>query len=236
MTGQYRSLVTLFLRLLATKGRIVVLAALTLGMIPLAVYTGNRDLPELETWRLFQSYALGGIVPVSALVLGSSAFGDLIDDSTLVHLWLRPANRWGIVGAAWTAVVVVCAPFAIGGSVLALAVAGMPGGAIAAGALSSGLGVLAYGAVFLALGLRVRRALAWGLAYILIWEGVLANIGSGLARIALRLSTKSIAYRSFTDADVKFALGATSAAIVLLVMTGVALVSAHRWLTNAEVA
>jgi ABC-2 type transport system permease protein len=232
----FTSLVRLFLRLLATKGRIVVLTALTAGMIPLAIYTGNRDLPALETWRLFQSYALGGIVPVSALVLGSSAFGDLIDDRTLVHLWLRPANRLTIVVAAWTAVVIVCVPFAVGGSVVALIVAGMPGGAITAGALSSALGVFAYGAVFLALGLRVRRALAWGLAYILIWEGVLANVGSGLARIALRLSTKSIAYGSFADANVKFALSAATAAIVLLVVTVAALGLAHRWLTNAEVA
>ncbi len=233
--GVFRSLVALFLRLLATRGRLVVLSALTAGMIPLALYTGNRELPQLETWRLFQSYALGGIVPVSALVLGSSAFGDLIDDRTLVHLWLRPANRFVIVVAAWTAVVVVCAPFAIGGSAIALAVAGMPSGAIVAGAVSTVLGVLAYGAVFLALGLRVRRALAWGLAYILIWEGVLANVGSGLARIALRLSTKSIAFRSFADADLRFALSARAAALVLLGVTGVALGLAHRWLTNAEV-
>lgn len=234
--GVFRSLVALFLRLLATRGRLVVLSALTLGMIPLALYTGNRNLPQFETWRLFQSYALGGIVPVSALVLGSSAFGDLIDDRTLVHLWLRPANRLVIIGAAWTAVVMVCAPFAILGSAIALAVAGMPGDAIVAGALSATLGVLAYGAVFLALGLRVRRALAWGLAYILIWEGVLANVGSGLARIALRLSTKSIAYRSFADAEVRYALSAGAAAVVLLVVTAVALTLAHRWLTNAEVA
>jgi ABC-2 type transport system permease protein len=232
----YRSLVGLFLRLLATKGRLIVLAALTAGMIPLAIYTANRALPQLETWRLFQSYALGGIVPISALVLGSSAFGDLIDDRTLVHLWLRPANRWTIVGAAWSAVIIVCAPFALLGSAVTLAVAGMPSGTIASGATSAALGLLAYSAVFLALGLRVRRALAWGLAYILIWEGVLANLGSGLARIALRLSTKSIAYRSFADAEVAYALGAGTAAVVLAVVAGTALVLAHRWLTNAEVA
>jgi ABC-2 type transport system permease protein len=232
----FTSLVGLFLRLLATRGRVVVLTLLTLGMIPLAIYTGNRDLPQLDTWRLFQSYALGGIVPVSALVLGSSAFGDLIDDRTLVHLWLRPANRLVMVISAWVAVVIVCLPFSVLGSVAALAVAGMPGNAITNGALSCALGTVAYSAVFLALGLRVRRALAWGLAYILIWEGVLANVGSGLARIALRLSTKSIAYRKFADAEVDFALGVTSAVIALVVVAVGALALANRWLSNAEVA
>ena len=52
--------------------------------------------------------------------------------------------------------------------------------------------MVAYGGMFL-LGLRVKRALVWGLAYILLWEGFVASAGRSAARLAVRSwSTRSI--------------------------------------------
>ena len=234
------SLVRLFLKLLATKGRLLAMAGLTIAMLLLALITGRSDSPITDTWGLFRNFGLSGIIPIAALVMGSSAFGDLVDDRTLVHLWLRPANRSMIVGAAWTAAVLVCIPFTVVGTTASLVLAKMPSGSIAAGGFSALLGTLAYSAVFLALGLKLRRALPWGLAYILIWEGVLANAGRGLARVALSLSTRSVAFRSFHRAgettDLNFAFATTTAVIVLLVATVVFLALTLRWLKRADVA
>ena len=47
--------------------------------------------------------------------------------------------------------------------------------------LSAGIAVIAYGALFVLLGLWVRRALVWGLAYILLWEGFVAIAGDNAA-------------------------------------------------------
>jgi ABC-2 type transport system permease protein len=236
----FSSLTRLFLRLLATKGRLLALSGLTIAMLLLSVVTGRSDVPINDTWTLFRSFGLSGIIPIAALVMGSSAFGDLVDDRTLVHLWLRPANRAVIVGAAWVAAVLVCIPFTVVGLTVSLALAKMPSEAIAAGALSSLLGTLAYSAVFLALGLKLRRALPWGLAYILIWEGVLANAGQGLARIALSLSTRSVAFRAFHNAeetmDVKFAFASSTGVMVLIGATAVFLGLTLRWLERADVA
>ena len=153
-----------------------------------------------------------------------------------MHLWLRPASRIVLVGAAYLATVLVCLPITVVGPVLAMTVAKMSGSAIAASALSTFMGTLAYAAVFLAVGLKLRRSLSWGLAYILIWEGVLANIGRGLARLALRLSTRSIAFRSFEGAAVNYAVssGVGVAIVAFVAIGGVALT--WRWLNRADVA
>lgn len=236
----FTSLVRLFLRLLATKGRLLALGGLTIAMLLLALITGRSSSPINDTWGLFRNFGLSGIIPIAALVMGSSAFGDLVDDRTLVHLWLRPANRALIVGAAWVAAVIVCIPFTVVGITVSIAIAQMPSGAILAGGFSALLGTLAYSAVFLALGLRLRRALPWGLAYILIWEGVLANAGQGLARFALSLSTRSVSYRSFKNAeevmDLEYALATSTGVIVLVVATLVFLGLTLRWLKRADVA
>jgi ABC-2 type transport system permease protein len=236
----FTSLVRLFLRLLATKGRLLALSGLTATMLLLSVVTGRSNAPINDTWTLFRNFGLSGMIPIAALVMGSSAFGDLIDDRTLVHLWLRPANRALIVGAAWVAAVLVCIPFTVVGITVSLALAKMPGGAIVSGGLSALLGTLAYSAVFLGLGLKLRRALPWGLAYILIWEGVLANAGQGLARFALSLSTRSVTYGSFRNADemmeLKYAFATSTGVIVLIGATVVFLGLTLRWLKRADVA
>ncbi len=230
------SLVRLFLRLLATKGRMLALGALAIGMVLLSAVTRGRFAPQRETWRLFELYALGGLIPISALVIASSAFGDLVDDRTLVHLWLRPISRATMILAAFTASVAICLPFTVIAPISALFTAGMPSRAIVSGGLSSILGTLGYCGVFLAVGLRLKRALLWGLAYILIWEGVIANYGRGLSRLALRLSTRSISFRNFEEASVKFPISAAAGSIVLIAVTVCALAVALRWLRRADVA
>ena len=229
------SLIKLFLRTLATRGRLAVLGLLAAGMVLLALVTRGANEPQLDTWRLFSLYALGGLVPIASLVMGSSAFGDLVEDRTLVHLWLRPVRRSTLYLAAWVATLILVLPFAVLTPMVALMVADMPGRAIRAGFIAAFLGAAAYSAVFVALGLRVRRALAWGLAYILIWEGAVANAGAGLAKLAIRLSTRSIAYRGFVGGDIKFPLSSVAAGTVLLSVTLVSVLIGIRWLKRAEV-
>jgi ABC-2 type transport system permease protein len=229
------ALVKLFVRLLATKGRMLVLGLLSVGMLLLSVTTGRSDDAVIESWRLLSLYGLGGLVPIASLVIGSSAFGDLVDDRTLVHLWLRPASRSQMVLAAWMATLILVVPFALVVPLASMFVAGMNASALTATAHSLVLGCAAYCGVFVAIGLRLKRALAWGLAYILVWEGAVANAGAGLAKLALRLSTRSIAHRGFSGAEIRFPLATSTATAVLVVVTVLSLALAMRWLDRAEV-
>ena len=48
------------------------------------------------------------------------------------------------------------------------------------------ISMIGYTGLFVALGLRVKRALPWGLLYIFIWEGFVANGNATAARLAVR--------------------------------------------------
>jgi ABC-2 type transport system permease protein len=60
----------------------------------------------------------------------------------------------------------------------------------------------------------VRRALAWGLAYILIWEGFVANAGDNAARLAVRAYTRSVLSR-ITGEELRLADMPVAAAVVV---------------------
>jgi ABC-2 type transport system permease protein len=59
-------------------------------------------------------------------------------------------------------------------------------------AVAAVLGVVAYTGLFTALGLRFRRALLWGLAYLLLWENFIANAGAGTARLSVLSYLRSL--------------------------------------------
>lgn len=226
------TLTKLFIRLTATKARLVALGLLSLGMVLLAFQAEENPT---RAWQLFSLYALGGLVPVASLVIGSSTFGDLVEDRTLVHLWLRPVSRPLLLLSAWSASVALALPFTVIVPTISMVVARMPGSTVRTAAFSAVLGTFAYCAVFVSLGLRVRRALGWGLAYILIWEGAVANAGAGLARLALRLSSRSIAYRSFDGESIRYPVATSTAIGVLTIVTIGALALGVRWVRRAEV-
>ncbi|PSO46190.1 MAG: hypothetical protein BRC32_07000 [Actinobacteria bacterium QS_8_72_14] len=111
------------------------------------------------------------LVPLLTLVVAASALGDLDADGSLVYLWLRPVPRWQLAVGALGAVGTIAVPAVMVPIALAALVAGL--GAVS-GAVTAATGAataLAYGAVFLAAGLWLERALLWGLLYVLVWEG-----------------------------------------------------------------
>jgi ABC-2 type transport system permease protein len=75
--------------------------------------------------------------------------------------------------------------------------------------------------LFLTLGLLVRRALPWGLAYIVLWEGFVASAGKTASRLALRSYTRSILSWA-TDVPLKLANTSTGAAVIVPIAVGIA--------------
>jgi ABC-2 type transport system permease protein len=64
--------------------------------------------------------------------------------------------------------------------------------------------MIGYTGLFVALGLRVKRALPWGLLYIFIWEQFVANGNSTAARLAVRSYGRST-LSSITGVTLRFA-------------------------------
>lgn len=207
-----------------TRGRLAAVAAVSLvGLLTaVAIATGDLDDPREAAGGMLGALGLTVLVPLTALLVGSATLGDPVEDRTLVYLWLRPVPRWVLATAATTATVAVTVPLTVVPLVAMAALTGTGGSIVAGTALATLVGAVGYSGLFCWLGLRVRRSLAWGLAYILIWEGFVANAGSGAARLAVRSWTRSVLARV---ADVDLSLADASLVNGLLVPPLVAVVA-----------
>ncbi len=223
--GAFVAIYRLILRNQATTGRIVAVTALGgLGvLLGLAIGVNADTFPIYRGARLVNGYGLTVLVPVVSLVFASSALGDLVDDKTLVYLWLRPVNRLTMAAAAAAAALTICIP-AVVIPISLIAVLTKGGMDLVLGAaLSALVGVVGYVGIFLALGIRFRRALVWGLAYILLWEGFVATASKTANRLALRGYTRSVLSEytgvGFAQASLSMVVG-----IVIPVLVGIAFV------------
>jgi ABC-2 type transport system permease protein len=165
-------------------------------------------------------FALGLVVPLAALWLGTSALGDLVDDRLLVYLWLKPVPRWQLPAAAILATASLVIPLAAVPAGLAALIAGASEIALEA-FVAATLAGLAYSSVFVAAGLWFRRAAWWGLAFVLIWENALANIADGFARYTI-VGWSSAILASAPEVSVDVAAGSAGAGIVVLAVVTVA--------------
>lgn len=226
----------LFLRSQLVRGRIIGLGCLGLLAVLLGFAVGASDgASARDGAELVSGYGLALFVPVSVLLFASAVLGDPNEDGTLVYLWLRPVARWKVVAAAVAAALTLCLPLVVLPMALAGALAG--GGGLVAGTIAScTLATVAYVGIFTWLGLRVKRALVWGLAYILIWEGFVARAGATPATLSVRASTRSVLGR-VSDAPRDFIeVGAVAAVVVPLLAAAVALWLTVRRLSRQDVA
>jgi ABC-2 type transport system permease protein len=144
--------------------------------------------------------------------------------------------RWRIVLGAWLATLTVVVPVALLPTLIAAALTGGGGPLLRGTIVSTLVAVAAYSGLFTYLGLRVRRALVWGLAYLLLWEGFVALAGRTAARLAIRSYTRSLLSNA-TGIPLRLAVVSTFYAVVVpLVVAVVALGLTVRRLRRMEVA
>jgi ABC-2 type transport system permease protein len=205
--------------LLVVLGALPVLVALLVGM----ENTGGKEALDDYT-GMYRLLTVGVLLPIVALVLGTSVFGAEVDDGTITYVLGKPVPRWRIVltriVAAGLATALVLVP-----STLLSAAVGLRGvdapGAMAAAAAAVAIGGFLYCALFVALSLSTRRALVAGLVYVVLWEGSLSNTFGGSRALSIRQYTLSFAEKMADGAsfggqlDAGVALG-MAAAVTLL--------------------
>ncbi len=221
-----------------TRGRLIFLLGMGAIIIVFSfiISASSGAGRYIDTISTIDKYGLGVIAPVVGLVLASAALGDMVDDRTLVYLWLRPVARWQIAVGAALASVGTALPLVVIPVTLAAFVGSGDGKAIAAAAAASAVATLGYAGLFLALGFKVRRALVWGIAYILIWEGFLARSVSFAAKLSISVySTSLLNHMSDTELPKNHA-GTAASVIVPIVVAAGAVALTGRWLKTTEVA
>lgn len=193
-----------------------------------------RALPF--TSGLLANLGIGTLMPLVALLFGTGAIGGEIEDGTAVYLLAKPLNRATIV-LTKLAVAATLSAALTGGPML---VAGL----ISAGGLGEGLvlgmvagaaiGSVLYCAVFVALSLVSGRAFVFGLAYVLIWEGLLAGLFAGTRTFSIR--QQSLAFADAIGGVPKAILDApldlsTAIVVGVAVLVGAALLAIRRLAT-----
>lgn len=166
-------------RALFGRRRFLLLLPLPLLLVGLAVLvSASGGRPEDWVEPVIAALGLAVVLPIIALVVGTGVLGSEVDDGTLAHILAKPLPRREIVLSKLTVAVVVTAlttgiPLALTGLIAGstrLAVG------LAVGAL---VGSLAYCSFFVVLSVLTRRPVLLGLAYVLIWEGLLTNLLTG---------------------------------------------------------
>lgn len=165
---------------------ILAVSPILVGLV-LAIAGGLGD-PERLALEVFSTIALGLVIPLVALVLGTAALGASIDDGTIVYLLVKPVARRTVGMAAMlvaaTATAVLTSVGTVGAVVL---VAGAGATSLVVATLLGGLlAAVLYAGVFVALSVVTGRALVVGLAYVLVWEGLVTTILEGTRLLSIR--------------------------------------------------
>ncbi len=203
----------------ASRGRLAAIGAAGALVVALAVAILLGDGSAAAARELVTEAGFGLLVPVTAVVFGTSVLGDPAEDGTLGYLLTTPQPRWRLATPALAATMVTAVPMAAVPLVVALAVNGVDGTTVGAVAIASSLAAMAYSAVFTALGIRFRHALLAGLLYVAIWEGVVARFGTGLARVSIRQYALSVVAGMRGDAPPTGGVAPVTGVVVLLAVT-----------------
>lgn len=189
------TIASLTARSLLGRSRVLLLIPLPALVVTLAMLASAAGVKPQE-WSGLVIVGLGCavVLPVIALIVGTSVLGSEIEDGTIVHILTKPLPRWQIVlpklaVAAGVTAVTVAVPLGVAG-VLAhsprFALGLMVAGAV---------GALAYSALFLALSLVTRRPVLLGLVYVLLWEGLLGGFVRGTRVLSVQQYVVAIADR-----------------------------------------
>lgn len=179
------------IRSVATRGRLAAMTFVGIVGVVIGIAVDRSDpAADFVPAQLLADFGLLLFVPLVVLVVTSATLGTLTEEKTLVYFWLRPIGRWQIALAAFMSGLVVSIPLILAPMIALAAIVG-DGGDILGITVASLVAALGYSAVFTMLGLFTKRALAWGLAYILVWEGFVAGLSRTAGWLALRTYAES---------------------------------------------
>jgi ABC-2 type transport system permease protein len=188
--------VVLRLTLRATMGRkraliFAIAPVILIGVSALLRLTASSPVWPPEFLGVF-GYTV--VLPLTALIIGTSVLGAEIDDGSIVHLLATPVRRLAVVLSKFTAAVILTAAFGAVPEYLAGAIATGPASRLAVGLFAGALTAsVVYNALFVLLSVMTSRAVAAGLLYLLVWEGLLASLVGGVGLLSVNQYSLGIA-------------------------------------------
>jgi ABC-2 type transport system permease protein len=236
-------IVMLTVRQLLSRGKLLGLALVVLLPAFLAALITASDSTDPSAEYLLQicdGLVLTLVLPLLALVFGSAALGNEVEDGTLIYLLMKPARRWTIILAKLVPTVLIVAIFGTVSVLLATLFAGRDEATLRVGfafVAATVVGALAYCSLFLWLGLVTSRTLILGLVYIFLWEGILTGLFKGLRWLSIREYARGVAKGAgdLSPDLLDARIAATGAVIAVLIVVALSFALASRRLDAMDV-
>jgi ABC-2 type transport system permease protein len=233
MTGLLNPVV-LRITLRATLGRKRALVFLLVPAVLLLLTIALKLLAKSSSWppEFLGVFGLSVVLPLTALVIGTSVLGAEIDDGSIVHLLATPVSRTSVVLSKFAAAVMLTVVFGALPEYVAAGIARGFGGKLALGLLLGALvASVAYNALFVMLSVLTTRAIAVGLLYLLVWEGLLGNFVGGVRILSIGQYSVSVANSLIHTSALNAHLTMATAIVMAVAVTAVTLVIAARRLS-----
>jgi ABC-2 type transport system permease protein len=200
----------------------VVLIALTLVL--------RASRPPGAQWpdHVLGDFGFSVLLPLTALIIGTGVLGAEIDDGSAIHLLATPVRRSSVVVTKFAVAAMMTMVFAALPELIAGLLA--PGAGKLAFALFVGalVGSVIYSAVFVAASVLTTRAIAVGLLYVLIWEGLLGNLVGGARILSVAHYSLGVANAIYPDQNLMAGLTLSTSVILGAIVTIGALILATR--------
>jgi len=219
----------------ATMGRrralIFALPPLILLLVTAALKAGHAERADWPSLVL-GGFGLAVVLPLTALIIGTSVLGAEIDDGSVVHLLATPVPRSTVIFSKFAVATGLTMLFAAVPELVAGLIATGGPTRLAAGVFAGALaGSVIYNALFVMISVLTTRAIAVGLLYLLVWESLLSNVVSGVRVLSVEQYSVGIANSIARDGNLNAHLGVATALIMGALVTVAALALAIRRLS-----
>jgi ABC-2 type transport system permease protein len=231
---QGRTIASVTLR--ATMGRkralLFIIPPLILVVVTLLIKLAHPSDPSWPS-QVLGVFGFFVVLPLTALIIGTSVLGAEVDDGSIVQLLATPVPRPVVIASKYVVATVLTMIFVAIPELVAGVIA--TGGAtkLAIGVFVGALaGSVMYNAIFVMLSVLTTRAIAFGLLYVLIWESLLGNLVSGARLLSIGHYSLGIANAIAHDSNLNAGVSAGTAIPMGAVVTAIALVIAARGLAS----
>ena len=132
---------------------------------------------------------IGVLVPLTAVIFGTTAFSGEVEDGTLIYLLVQPLPRWRVALTKYAVAVLVTVAIVTAAILLAwfaLRNDELPAAIPRSFITSALVGSILYCAIFSFVGLVTRKGLVLGLLYIIFFENVLTRNLAGVKWLSVR--------------------------------------------------
>jgi len=204
--------------------------------------------PPSRPWpsHVLGTFGFSVLLPLTALIIGSSVLGAEIDDGSVIHLLATPVRRSSVIMTKFAVATVLTIIFAAVPELIAALISGggssepvvIPGAVINSTRFALGLfvgalvGAVIYNAIFVMVSAATTRAIAVGLLYVLIWEALLSNFVSGARLLSVGHYSLGIANGIAHDSSLNAGLTVTVSIVMGAIVTVAALALAVNLLSS----